>query len=270
MTENMTVPGKRLGRKPASHTEALSFRDYLVASNKLTPIPGADNHLSAVPVWNMGGNNQFSTCGPTSAANFTTMTLRYLASQAVTVADDDIFTLYRYAGNPDFNPATGADDNGVDMNVLMTAWVEHGLSVTLASGAKELVTPLATAALNIQDIDGIRAATAVLGGVLFGFNMEVPQQTQKVWTPQPGAAEWGGHAVFGGAYTSVADNDEQIVSWAAKYGTSDSFILEQGEEVFVAILPQALKNPAFLANVNLTQFGHDWTDLTGKPFPTAA
>jgi hypothetical protein len=269
MTEN-TVQGKRLGRKPASHREALSFTDYLTPG-KLTPIPGQANHLSEVPTWALGANNQFSTCGPTSCANFTIMAFRYLLGIPVTVTDDAIFALYRLAGNPGFNPATGADDNGVDMNVLMEAWVENGLSVTLPGNVQQVVKPLATAALNIHDIDGIRASTAVLGGVLFGFDMEVAQQTQHVWTPQPGSAQWGGHAVFGGMYTSIAQNDENVVSWAAQYGTSDSFILQQGEEVFVAVLPQMLTNPAFVKNVDLAQLEADWTDLTGKAWtPPAA
>lgn len=272
INERQVVPGKRLGRHPVDHAavgRSLKLTDYLDvgAALAMTRVPGTVDHIGPVRQWNLGANNRFGTCGPTSCSNFTNMTLKLLAGLDVTVADEDVFTLYRQSGNPNFDPATGADDNGVDMNVLMAAWMAHGLSVTLANGTKQLVKPVATATVSPQDIDGVRAATALLGGVLFGANMTVAQQSQQIWSPVPGSAEWGGHAFFGGAYTSVAADDEHIISWAEKFGTTDSFISQQVEEVHVAILPQALKNPRFVSCVNLAAFERDWTDLTHQPFP---
>lgn len=267
--ERIQVPGRRLGRKPASFRARLKFADYLTPA-AMTATPASVNHLGEVAAWNLGSNNRFGTCAPTSAANFTTMAMKYLAGADVTVADADIFALYRQAGNPGFDPTTGADDNGCDMNVLTEAWVTNGLMVTYANGTRQLVKPLATASINPQDVDTVRASTALLGGVLFGFNMTVAQQSQQTWSPVAGSAAWGGHAVFGGAYTSVAEDDEHVISWAQPYGTTDSFLMSQAEEAFVAILPQALTNPAFQAGVNLASLGSDWTDLTGKPFPDTA
>jgi len=270
MTTNefTVVPGKRLGRLPASFRASLNISNYL--TGEVPSRPATADHISSVPVWNLGGNNQFSTCGPTSVANYITSVYKYLTGLNVTVADEHIYALYRLAGNPLFNPVTGAGDNGVDMNVLMDAWIAHGIWATNPNGSLFHVRPLAAASVNANDLPVVQAATALFGGVLFGMNMKDAQQTQQIWTPVPGSPEWGGHAVFGGAYTEVPDDDEQLISWAAKYGTTDSFIETQAEEAFVPILPILLASPDFVAGVNVAELAADWKALTGKSFPAAA
>jgi hypothetical protein len=266
--EPIAVPGMRLGRRPATFRAALNIGNYLTSA--VPERPATADHITSVPQWNLGANNKWSTCGPTACANFVTLSYKFLQGLDVIVADEDIFALYRLAGNPLFNPATGADDRGVDMNQLMDAFLLNGLMATLApTGARFLVKPLATAVLPAHDIPNVQAATALFGGVIFGMNMQIAQQRQQTWDTVFGSAAWGGHAVLGAAYTGTASDDEAVVSWAKRYGTTDNFISQQAEEAFVAILPITLTSPDFVAGVDLAQLGSDWTQFTGLPFPSA-
>ncbi len=265
--EHIVVPGKRLGRLPKSDRVALCMGDYLTG---VTPArPATVDHITSVPAWNLGRNTQFSTCGPTACANFVTLSYKFLCGIDVTVADEDIFALYRLAGNPNFNPATGAGDSGVDMNQLMDAFVANGIVATKSDGTKITVKPLASAAVPANDVPTVQAVTSLFGGVIFGMNMEVAQQHQQTWDTVNGSPPWGGHAVLGAAYTGTASDDEAVISWAKRYGTTDTFISQQAEEAFVVVLPITLTSPDFEAGVDLAQLGSDWTGLTGKPFPVA-
>ena len=265
--EHIVVPGKRLGRQPASFRAALNIGYYLTG---VAPArPATADHITSVPRWNLGRNTQFSTCGPTSCANFVTMAYKFLTGVDVTVADEDVFALYRLAGNPNFNPATGAGDSGVDMNQLMAAFVANGIMATGNDGTRFLVKPLASATVAANDIPTVQAVTALFGAVVFGFNMERAQQTQPIWDTVAGSPPWGGHAVLGAAYTGTASDDEAVVSWAKKYGTTDNFIVHQAEEAFVPILPIMLTSADFVAGVGLGDLATDWTAFTGQPFPAA-
>src|SRR5215467_11760764 len=109
--------------------------------------PATADHLAQVPAWNGDTNFQYGTCGPVSVANSAIQCWKYLLGQDISVTDDAIFDLYRRSGNPDFDPATGQGDNGVDMTVMLSALLSGGLAITHADGSAEQVKPLCFAEL---------------------------------------------------------------------------------------------------------------------------
>jgi hypothetical protein len=169
--------------------------------------------------------------------------------------------LYRRAGNPDFDPTTGAGDGGVDMQTMCEALMAGGIAGTKA---------LAFAAVDVANLEEMRSAIAIFGSLLYGVDLQVEQQQQRViWdhTASGDHGEWGGHAVLGGSYTSTGPSDVVVVSWADPIGMSKVFEENQVKEAWVVIWPEHLLSVPFLQGVDLTSLASDYQVLTGKTFP---
>jgi hypothetical protein len=263
---------RQLGLRPPSNKPALMLAPALTGAVPAHP-QGAD-HYSRVSNWFLGSNDRFGTCGPTSIANYLRVVFKYLLGEDVTVTDQAIFDLYRRSGNPRFNPATGADDNGVDMQTMLEAFAKGGIQVVRGNGTTEMVKPVCFAKAPATNLDDIRAVISIFGGILFGLDLETAQDAQTdqrppIWDYRK-SPSWGGHAVVGVGYTSApAGVDIRDVSWAKVVGTTDMFVTRQTGEAWVAVLQQHLDHPAFQEGVDLSALAADYTALTGRPFPVA-
>lgn len=268
--EAASLPGARLGLRPTDP-------DRLASVIRL-PLTGAApqhaltaDHITRVQQWMLGGNDQFGTCGPTSVANLLVLTYLYLTGEEITVTDAAVFDLYRRSGNPNFNPATDADDNGVDMTVMLSALVSGGIDITHGDGSTENVKPYCYASVPAANLDDMRAVTDIFGAALWGANLTVAQQNQPaLWDYVARSGEWGGHAIPGAAYTSVDQPgklDMTVISWQEPIGTTDAFVGHQVEEVYVVVFPLLWDNPGFEATVDKNQLAADYTAATGKAFP---
>lgn len=251
---------RKLGRRAPSRRPALRLSNVLAA---VPAHPVAADHFSRVADWGLYENDRFGDCGPTSVANLLKLISVYADEQEQTVTQDDVFDLYRRSGNPNFDPTTGADDNGVDMQTMLDALLRGGIGGH---------TPVAFAAVDVSNIDEVRAAISIFGAALFGVNLETAQQTQTdqggPWDYVPSGV-WGGHAVVAGQYTST-NPDIAVVTWAEVMPTTDQFVAHQLEEAWVVIWPEHLTHPAFQAGIDLQQLAADYKALTGKDFPAPA
>ncbi len=265
MTESLIHPGRRLGRRPPKRAPALRLGPLLTGRTPTHPTT-ADN-LGHVAAWELGGNDQFGTCGPTSVANVRRQVVTYLAFGAPFPSLNDVFDLYRRSGNPRFDPALAPDDprqddNGVDMQTMLEALLAGGIG-----GHK----PLAFAQVDHSNIDELRAAIDIFGGLLYGVTLEMAQRTQTdtgLWDYRA-SPEWGGHAILAGRYTSSPRGEDiAVVTWAAVVGTTDAFEQRQLDEAWVVIWPEHLTSAAFQQGVDLAALAAAFADLTGRPFPT--
>lgn len=283
--EDRMVTGYRLGLLPDQGHDRLTMPFKAAASDIV--VPASANHLSGVPAFNMGGNNRFGTCGPTSYSNYVAMVYWNIIGAQVTSTDDAVFDLYRASGNPQFDPNTDADDNGVDMVVLLNAAVSQGIQVEYTgvtnpavypsnlpapvAGSTDVVKAVCFGALD-NSVDSLRIATAVFGGCELAVSLEVAQQQQLstgVWNYQP-SGSWGGHAIMGAAYSGSADinsPDEEIITWTQQVGLTDLFVDRQLSQSFAVVLPAHLTHPPFLQGVDVQQLAHDYQELTGQSFP---
>jgi hypothetical protein len=252
---------RKLGLRPPKNAPALMLAPLLTKA--VPEYPPTGDHFSNVTDWGLYDNDKYGDCGPTSVANYIKLVTRYLTGTEISVTQDDVFDLYRRSGNPNFDPATDADDNGVDMQTMLEALAKGGIG----GGHK----PVAFAKVNAGNLDEVRAAIAIFGGVLLGVNLEVAQQTQTddggPWD-YDASGTWGGHAVVAGRYTSASTGtDVSVVTWAEVMGTTDAFLKHQLGECWVVVLPEHLQNPAFLAGVDVAMLAADYQALTGRPFP---
>jgi hypothetical protein len=264
---------KALGRRHTDRTRpVLRMGAHLTTAAFQTP-PAIDYASRIDPgVWLLGQNDVFGTCGPTSVANYALLTSTVLAADPLRFTDEEIFDLYRRSGNPDFDPATGADDNGVEMTVMLSELVRNGIG----SGGRN-VKALAFGKLNAYEPAETWAAGATLGGALWGMDLDVAQSRQfdrdQPWDYVKGSSAWGGHAVLAAhRYSDVegtlADRTG-LVTWARMTDSTSAFITRQVPESYAVIWPWHLGSKQFLEGIDLFGLAQEFTELTGRPFPAA-
>ena len=194
-------------------------------------------------------NDKFGDCGPTSVANLVRLVSGGLTGTEVQPSQDDVFDLYRRSGNPNFDPTTDADDNGVDMQTMLEALLAGGIG----DGKGNKIKPIAFAKVDVSSDDQLTAAVSIFGGVLWGVDLQVAQQTQTdahppKWDYQQ-SGEWGGHAIVNGAYEAGALED--VISWGQRIETTQAFRRHQLQEAWVVVWQWNIDHPAFQAGVDL-------------------
>lgn len=252
----------QLGRRAPKNAPALYAASFLIPPAP-EHAPACDN-LTQVTDWGLYGNDQYGDCGPVSVANQRKQVTRYLTGREQSPTQADVFDLYRRSGNPNFDPATGADDNGVDMQTMLEAVHTGGIAGTKCVGFAKIDT---------SNLDEVHAAIAIFGSVLLGVNLQVAQQAQTgqhLWEYTPGSPVWGGHAVLAGSYTANPGADVAVITWADTVTTTDPFWTRQVEEAWVVIWPEHLGTVEFQTGVDMAALASDYRDLTGRPFPIPA
>lgn len=255
--------GRRLGRKKPSNGPALRLGSYLTGT--VPAHPAAADHFAQVSDWGLYGNDQFGDCGPTSVANSRKLVTKYLSSNEVSPSQDDVYDLYRRSGNPRFDPSLAEgdpnqDDNGVDMQTMLSAVLKGGIGGTKALGFAKVDT---------SNLEEMRAAIAIFGFLLLGVDLQTAQQTQtdaRLWDYKS-SGEWGGHAILNGRYSTGTKDRTAVITWAEVVDCTDAFLTHQCDEAWVVIWPEHLSSETFLAGVDLAMFAADYKAITGRDFP---
>jgi len=250
----------KTGRRPPKNAPALMLADILTGT---TPAhPATADHFKG-QTFGLYGNDKYGDCGPVSVANLVRLVSGGLLGAEVQPSQADVFDLYKRSGNPTFNPATGAGDEGVDMQTMCEALLTGGIGA---------IKPIAFAKVNATDAAELESAVSIFGGCLWGVNLETAQQTQTEASPpkwdHKKSSEWGGHAVLNGAYESGSLED--VESWAIRVQTTAAFRASQLEEAWVVIFQWHLDHPAFQAGVDVQALAAAYQSLTGKTLPTPA
>lgn len=210
--------------------------------------------------WDMHGNDRYGVCGPVSMSHHREMTTRLLGGTEDETTQEEVYDLYRRSGNPNFDPRTGRDDNGVVMSVLFQAALTGGL------GGSKL---LAYGALRDTSDRSVYAAIDRFGGVLFAVSLQSAQSAQTdqgLWDYRR-SSPWGGHAILAGSYNQSTGRVD-VATWAQRVGTTPAFRAYQLDEVWVPIWPELVTSgKLFRTGIDVAQLARDYTDLTGRPFP---
>lgn len=254
-------PAKKLGLKPTTvPDEHLLQVGWKTAAVPDYP-PAADYMSHVVP--GLDDNDQYGDCGPTSVDNHERITTLFEDGQQVDATLDEVFDLYRHSGCPDFDPETDADDNGVEMAVLLKAARDVGL------GGRKIA---AYGKLRDISFESVCAAIAVFGAVLMAVDLQVAQQDQTdVWDYEPGSEEWGGHAICAGRYdTTVNSGMVWVFSWGQMIGMTKQFIQNQLMEVWIPLWPSILTSDKFNQSVAVDELAADFRSLTGATLPIPA
>lgn len=254
-------PTRKLGRRPPKNAPALKLTPLLTGN--VPEHPPVSDHFAKVDDWGLWGNADYGDCGPVSVGNNYKLVTLYLDGVEVSVTLDDVFDLYRRSGNPKFDPKTGADDNGVDMQTMLEA---------LHSGGIGGYKPVAFGQVKVNTVEDLMDVIAVFGSALLGITLDTSQQSQTdagLWDYKKSSI-WGGHAVNSGRYLddTIDRNDRTaVITWAEVVDMTDAFIEKQVEEVWVVIWPQHFKDSAFLEGVDIAGLADAYLTLTGDVLP---
>lgn len=254
---------------PERYEVALRMSRFLETS-ALT-YPSSVTRMDRVAEWIMGRNLDFGTCGPVSVANLMLFLSTLLGDVALRFTEEEIFDLYARSGNPNFDPTTGADDNGVDMTVMLSELVRNGIGF-----GDRNVKALAYAAIH-QRVEIQWTASNLFGGLLWGADLQQAQDQQMdlkppKWEYVAGSRPWGGHAIFAvGDYRDrpgTADDETDLVTWQEVVKASSKFIEQCVSERYLVLTPWHLGSRQFVANTDLATLASDYKYLTGKEFPS--
>ena len=219
----------RLAAKRSLKTPALG--NYLQISKlPVPPIKNAWEYAVTAP-WQMMKNDQLGDC-TCAAAGHMIMNWSANTSTVVTPTDDEIIQAYTAVSG--YDPSNGNNDNGaVELDVL-NYWKSTGIA-----GHKIL----GFATVDVQNIDQVKAAMYLFGGVYTGFN--VPQFIMNDtgnhnWTQQSQDTDIiGGHAVplFG-----YGRGGATLVSWGELYTLSWQFWQTYFDEAYAIVTSDWIKS----------------------------
>jgi hypothetical protein len=231
MTENIIVPGFRLGKLPKkSDPRTLQLKKYLAP----IPVPVSEDLSGEVNPWPMFGNNAYGDCTCAAIGHMTQLfaAMAGIDNAIVEPVDADILQLYydiNNGGTP--FPAGASQDQGANILDVIKLWMQKTIKG---------VAPFAFAEVDISNLDEVKVAISLFGGLDIGIQLPLVAQGQTVWDDvySPGNANtwpgtWGGHSV------SVVGFDATgltVVTWGSLKKMTWAFWNSCVDEAY-AILP---------------------------------
>ena len=237
----------KLGRKVVKHdSRTLKLQKYL--QNELPPPPAATDWTKGITDWGMMLNDQYGDCTIAAAAHAIQVWSVHIGSE-VTLPDSLILSYYeQWDGYKPGDPNT--DGGGIELTVL-TNWQKSPL------GTHKLVAYADPAYTNLEEI---RQAITLFGGVYIGVALPISAQKQAIWDVVPDGGDdakpssWGGHAVFVPKYDA---NSFTCITWGALKQMTVAFWQEYVDEAHALLSHDWLAKKGSPAGFNLTQLKTD-------------
>jgi hypothetical protein len=265
MTLPARVPGK-CGLRAPSNKPAIRFGDILRAGATIPPHPDREDYLAALSDWQMLGNDQAGDCVAVTWANFRRLVTAVLGARENYPTQDAVWQIYR-TQNPGFDPQGTADtngpgsayDQGMDIQTLLEYLVKHG--------GPDGVKAVAFAKVDYTNLDELKAADAIFGGVWSGIEVTDVNEQEfsegKPWDYDNHGEILGGHSVLIGGYTP----QQRFITWAAETEFTDAFVKNQVEEAWIVVWPEHLGTKQFEAGIDQAALAAAYQELTGRSFP---
>ena len=258
----------KYGRRPPKNAPALEFRSFLASA--APAFPPREDYLAKLSNWQMLGNDVAGDCNAVTWANMrrlvtATLTTENYPSQA------QVWQFYQ-TQNPGFDPNGTSDTDGPGSQYDQGMDIQTGLEYLHTNGGPDGVKAVAFAKVDHTNLDQVKAALAIFGGLWLGVQVLAANQQEfgkgRAWTDVVGSPIDGGHAILGGGYTF---SDIKFITWAKETEFAKSFWngVVQGtplvEEAWVVIWPEHLGTMAFEQGIDQAQLAADYQALTGQP-----
>jgi hypothetical protein len=176
--------GKRI---PRLDNRTLLLADYVIGV--LPTPPTSENWGEKVSSWPMYDNDRIGDCTFAAAGH---MVKCWTANSGKAKAPSTKAVVAGYSALTGYN-GTPATDKGANELDVLNFWRKIGIGA-YKIGAYAKLTP--------QNVEHIRIAVQLFGGVYIGVAMPISAQTQKIWSVPSGGpigngapGSWGGHAV---------------------------------------------------------------------------
>lgn len=183
----------------------------------------------------------------------------------VTVTDADVLTAYEAVSG--YDPKTGANDNGANVQDVLAYWRKTGVA-----GHKILAFAELT---GLHNFDAIKTALDLFGTVYLGVAVPASAMQQfddgEPWTVVKGSPIEGGHAIPLQKFNESGDNELEIVTWARLQPLTKQWWNTYVEEAWVVITQDWLDAAGDTVDgLDLAQLKADFTALTGESLTLAA
>jgi hypothetical protein len=230
--------------------------------------PTEVDHSNIVP--GLYKNDTEGDCGPTSACNITRTVTKYETGTQVSPAQTACDALYSASTAPPFDPATGANDNGVDNPTMYGAWLDVGLG----DGIEK---PICYGQLaNLSDAS-IALALDVFGAATMAVDLETAQQAQsdapdatgKITWDYKKTGEWGGHDICLHSISKKAGSLVGAWSWAEWAWLTANFRKHQMIEIFLPVFASVVATDKFDALIDRDALDSDLFNLTNTYLPSS-
>jgi hypothetical protein len=226
----------RLGRKAIrTDTRTLQLAKYITAT--LPPAPPEKDWTKGIQNWGMMLNDKHGDCTIAAAAHAVQVWSANTKGE-ITVPDSVILSYYElWDGYTPSDPNT--DEGGVELNVL-TRWTKETFN------NHKLIAYADPAYTNLESI---RQAINLFGGVYIGIALPITAQKQTVWdVVENGGADakpssWGGHAVFVPKYDATSFT---CITWGGLKTMTVPFWQQYVDEAHALL-------------------SHDWLQTKGSP-----
>ena len=239
----------KLGNRTLVHTKpALSLSDFF--TGVLPPTPAVD-YLSYRKSWPWWLNNQYGTCVCATWGGVKALVTALLAGSEVVISDAEITALYK-TQNPNFP----AEDNGMDIQVLLGYLQKRGDIVAFGTINKSLHDPV------ISIFGFVWISIAVRDAFYDDYNAGRPIRYV------PSSTLRGYHSVFGAGHRDTAADDVRIETWTKEVAFTQAF-WNSGDvgTIWGVILPEHLKSKEFMAGMDMVGLAAAFKTLTGRDLP---
>jgi hypothetical protein len=243
----------RLGRKAVkTDSRTLRLARYLTAELPSAP-PSVDWTKKAYQAWGCMENDRLGCC-TISGCGHAIQVWTANASQETTIPDSAIEAAYSaWDGYVHGDPNT--DNGGVELDVLNN-WRKNGLAGH---------SLLAYADANVLNIDEVRQAINLFGGVYIGVDLPLSAQNQDVWDviPDDGTdnyikGSWGGHCVFVPKYDA---DSFTCITWGETKKMTAWFWKAYVDECHVLLSPDFIAANGSPNGFNLDQLTADLAQI---------
>jgi len=235
----------KLGKQAAKlDPRTLKLGRYFLDS--LPPAPPKVTWSKGAPGWGMMVNNQRGCCTIAGAFHQAQVWQLNTTGRLFSVQDGDVLHYYSKWDGFDPNNPDATDQGGVELDVL-NKWRTEGLLST------KLV---AYADPDEKNLNHVKQAINLFGGVYIGLELPITAQTQMTWdvptfkTSASANNSWGGHCVCVPDY----DDEEKVftcITWGVLKQMTYKFFLQYCDEAHALLSPDWLKEGKTTAGFDL-------------------
>ena len=249
----------KYGRRDPKRSPSLKLAGFIRA---VPDHPLSEDYLANLSNWQMLGNNKYGDCAWVAWANSRRF-LSYLLG-----GKEDYPTLKQVLdGYKTQNPGFPTQDDGTDVQTM--------LEYLNKTGGPDGVKLVAFASVDTSNLEEVKAALYIFGGLLLGIEVQVENQQDfadgKPWDYHADGQVEGGHAVLAGGYLGKSEDDVRIITWGAETGLTDRFwknlVNCPSGECWCLIWPEYIGTKQFAEGIDLPALKAAYQDITGRPFP---
>ena len=230
----------KYGRLPRdTDRPALTLENYLSAAG-LPPAPLVVDRASKVPSWpmymngpdpdnqtlipkNMGG---IGDCTIAAAGHMIQGWTTY-ATTEITISALDVLLAYEHVSG--FNPVTGANDNGAQMQDVLAYWKGTGIATHKIAGYAAFGDP--------TDLTLMRQVLNTFGTVYVGVNLpeSAEEEFGNIWTYESSSPIVGGHAICLQQVVTGQIGVNHVVTWGRLQKATNAFMEHYTEEAWAVV-----------------------------------